>query len=102
MARKHAHEERITDELADGAGAMLGVADLGPGAKVIKPKKPPLSPAAPAPDPDVVNASMFLHGLETDLHARDERGRRIPTLAERIASEGFAAQLNPAKKGKRA
>jgi hypothetical protein len=56
--------------------------------------------AAVQADPRQALAQQFLQTVSSDLHARDAKGRKIPTLADRIRSEGYKAQLGK-KKGKR-
>jgi hypothetical protein len=93
---KHPITERVTDDRTTGAGERLDSSDLGTGGVIFHPVK------HPEPDPVVSAAereeaqrqAQFIGGMNTDLHAIDKKGRPIPTLAERIAAEGYEVAMH--------
>src|SRR4051794_10343316 len=92
--RENDLSERTLAETIDGPRDRFGAADLGKRSKVTRAKREPAEHAeAAAPSMQDALRSAFLAQINTDLHARDRKGRALPTLQERIAREGFRAQL---------
>jgi len=96
----------LANEKIDGENDLQG--DLGKLSKVTRAKRTPEPVAGIDPGMrEAATAEVLARSLSTDLHARDKKGRPIPTLAERIRKEGFRAQLRgrdktPAPKSKAA
>lgn len=101
---KHPHQERVTDDTTPGAGERNGREELGPGAKLVRRARPEGAAAGPRLSMQEYlrqQGETTLGRANTDLHARDEEGRPIPTLAERIALQGFDVAMHGERKGKR-
>lgn len=107
--------ERTLADKADGIGDKFGAAELGKRSK-ITPAKPPKKgekaapatrhptlaernrpPAPPRPATTEELARRHAASLSTNLHAKSG----YPTLAERVAAEGFAAYTGKQTKPKK-
>lgn len=98
--RENDLSERTLAEKLDGTGDKYDRAHMGKLSKVKRAKRKKPSPAEQAKaDPTAVMQAMYLKNINTDLHARDAKGNKLPTLHDRIRQEGVAAQYKqPAAK----
>ena len=90
--------ERTLGETLDGNADRFGKQDLGKLSKVKRAvRKPAPREAAPAIDPAAIAQAHYLQSINSDLRARDRKGQPIPSLAQRIAKEGYRAQFGKKK-----
>jgi hypothetical protein len=99
MKRENDLSERTLSEKLDGvADKQQGLGKLSPVIRAArKPKLPSVTRTPAAPNAALSPAARHAASLSTDLRARDKHGNPIPTLADRVRVEGYAAQIAPKK-----